>query len=100
LTGNIQLISKGAIACFDEKQGIDKLGNLLIGYPHRYYQWRADANERNRLINAEMNGTEFLRRVRDSHTATVRLALSGYTDLESITDAINRGAIYKFLTKP
>ncbi|HSV51835.1 MAG TPA: response regulator, partial [Burkholderiaceae bacterium] len=26
--------------------------------------------------------------------------LSGYTDLESISDAINRGAIYKFLTKP
>ena len=26
--------------------------------------------------------------------------LSGYTDLQSITDAINQGAIYKFLTKP
>jgi len=30
----------------------------------------------------------------------VRMVLSGYTDLESVTDAINRGAIYKFLTKP
>jgi hypothetical protein len=26
--------------------------------------------------------------------------LSGYTELQSITDAINEGAIYKFLTKP
>ncbi|MDT4890848.1 hypothetical protein FQZ97_1278060 [compost metagenome] len=26
--------------------------------------------------------------------------LSGYTDLKSVTDAINQGAIYKFLTKP
>jgi FixJ family two-component response regulator len=26
--------------------------------------------------------------------------LSGYTDLKSITDAINRGDIYRFLTKP
>ena len=31
---------------------------------------------------------------------TVRLVLTGYTDLESVTGAINRGAIYKFLTKP
>jgi len=26
--------------------------------------------------------------------------LSGYTDLKSVTEAINEGAIYKFLTKP
>ena len=26
--------------------------------------------------------------------------LSGYTDFHSITDAINRGAVYKFLIKP
>jgi PAS domain-containing protein len=30
----------------------------------------------------------------------VRIVLSGYTELQSITDAINEGAIYKFLTKP
>ena len=30
----------------------------------------------------------------------VRLVLSGYIDLRTVTDAINRGAIYKFLTKP
>ena len=28
------------------------------------------------------------------------MVLSGYTELQSITDAINEGAIYKFLTKP
>jgi hypothetical protein len=28
------------------------------------------------------------------------MVLSGYTDLQSVTDAINEGAIYKFLTKP
>lgn len=48
----------------------------------------------------EMNGTEFLSRVRDLHPGTIRMVLSGYTDLDSITEAINRGAIYKFLTKP
>lgn len=49
---------------------------------------------------ADMPGTEFLSRVRDLYPDTVRLVLSGYTDLATITDAINRGAIYRFLVKP
>ena len=49
---------------------------------------------------ADMSGTEFLTRVRDLYPDTIRLVLSGYTDLATITDAINRGAIYRFLTKP
>ena len=49
---------------------------------------------------ADMNGTEFLTRVRDLYPDTIRMVLSGYTDLATITEAINRGAIYRFLTKP
>jgi diguanylate cyclase (GGDEF)-like protein len=49
---------------------------------------------------ADLDGTEFLTRVRDLYPDTIRMVLSGYTDLETITDAINRGAIYRFLTKP
>lgn len=48
----------------------------------------------------EMSGTEFLSQVKAIHPNTVRIVLSGYTDLKSVTDAINQGAIYKFLTKP
>jgi len=48
----------------------------------------------------DMNGTEFLERVRDLYPDTIRMVLSGYTDVATITDAINRGAIYRFLTKP
>nr|WP_226924994.1 response regulator [Stutzerimonas stutzeri] len=48
----------------------------------------------------EMNGTEFLSRVKGLYPNTVRIVLSGYTDLKSVTEAINEGAIYKFLTKP
>jgi response regulator RpfG family c-di-GMP phosphodiesterase len=47
-----------------------------------------------------MTGVEFLRRVKTMHPQTVRMVLSAYTDLQSITDAINEGSIYKFLTKP
>jgi DNA-binding NtrC family response regulator len=48
----------------------------------------------------EMSGTEFFSRVKDLHPDTIRIVLSGYTDLKSVTDAINQGAIYRFLTKP
>lgn len=48
----------------------------------------------------EMTGTEFLSRVKVMYPQVVRIILSGHTDLATITDAINRGAIYKFLTKP
>ncbi len=30
----------------------------------------------------------------------MRIILSGYTDLEVVTDSVNRGAVFKFLTKP
>lgn len=48
----------------------------------------------------EMTGVEFLSQVKDLYPDTVRIVLSGYTDLQSVTDAINEGAIFKFLTKP
>jgi EAL domain-containing protein (putative c-di-GMP-specific phosphodiesterase class I)/FixJ family two-component response regulator len=45
-------------------------------------------------------GVDFLRRVKELYPGAVRMVLSGYTDLDSVTDAINHGAIYRFITKP
>lgn len=47
-----------------------------------------------------MTGVEFLRAVKTLYPETVRIVLSEFTELKSITDAVNEGAIYKFLTKP
>lgn len=47
-----------------------------------------------------MTGVEFLRNVRQLYPDTVRIVLSGFTELQTVTDAVNAGAIYKFLTKP
>ena len=47
-----------------------------------------------------MTGVEFLRAAKASYPNTIRIVLSGYTELQSVTDAINEGAIYRFLTKP
>jgi YesN/AraC family two-component response regulator len=47
-----------------------------------------------------MTGVEFLGKVKMLYPDTVRIVLSGYTELNSVTEAINRGSVYKFLTKP
>lgn len=47
-----------------------------------------------------MDGVKFLDKVRMLYPQTVRLVLSGYADVTMITDAINRGAIFRFLHKP
>jgi EAL domain-containing protein (putative c-di-GMP-specific phosphodiesterase class I)/CheY-like chemotaxis protein len=47
-----------------------------------------------------MTGVEFLGKAKQLYPDTVRIVLSGYTELHSVTDAVNEGAIYKFLTKP
>jgi diguanylate cyclase (GGDEF)-like protein/PAS domain S-box-containing protein len=47
-----------------------------------------------------MNGTEFLSKVKEMYPDTIRIMLSGYTGVESVLESINRGAIYRFYTKP
>ncbi|ALP54003.1 hypothetical protein Tel_13155 [Candidatus Tenderia electrophaga] len=47
-----------------------------------------------------MSGVEFLSKAKELYPDTIRVVLSGYTDVEFITDAINRGDIYRFFTKP
>lgn len=46
------------------------------------------------------NGADFLERVRQRWPATMRLLLTGYADVGSIIGAINRGEIYRYITKP
>ena len=47
-----------------------------------------------------MSGTEFLSKVKEMYPDTMRIILSGYTGVETVLDSINRGAIYRFYTKP
>lgn len=48
----------------------------------------------------DMTGIELLRRVKKLYPETTRIILSGYAELTTVTDAINRGAIWKYFTKP
>ena len=48
----------------------------------------------------EMKGTEFLSRTVPDFPNTVRIILTGFTDIEDLVDAINSGQVYKYITKP
>lgn len=45
-------------------------------------------------------GTELLADVVKKYPNQIRILLTAYTDTEAIIDAINRGQIFKYLTKP
>ncbi|MGB3533544.1 MAG: SpoIIE family protein phosphatase [Microcoleaceae cyanobacterium] len=48
----------------------------------------------------EMNGTEFLGKTVDRFPDTIRVLLTGYTDVEDLVEAINSGQVFKYITKP
>jgi len=48
----------------------------------------------------EMSGVEFLAQVRQKAPDSVRMLLTGYADLYAAIEAVNRGSIFRFLTKP
>jgi CheY-like chemotaxis protein len=48
----------------------------------------------------EMKGTEFLSKTVSNFPDTVRIILTGFTDVEDLVDAINTGQVYRYITKP
>ncbi len=45
-------------------------------------------------------GVEFFNSIKEQHPDPVRILLTGYTDIEALVDAINKGQIYRFIKKP
>ena len=48
----------------------------------------------------EMKGTEFLSKTVPEFPDTVRIILTGFTDVEDLVEAINSGQVYRYITKP
>lgn len=63
---------------------------------------------RNKVINIiitdqrmpQMTGVEFLESILDEFPDPIRILLTGYTDMNAVIDAINKGKIFHYLTKP
>src|SRR5438067_6838353 len=47
-----------------------------------------------------MTGVEFLRRAKAASPHTVRILLTGFSDLSAVVDSVNDGEVYRFLNKP
>lgn len=47
-----------------------------------------------------MTGVELLERILEIYPQPIRILLTGYTDINAVIDAVNKGKIYHYLSKP
>ncbi len=48
----------------------------------------------------KMTGIEFFESILKAYPEPIRILITGYTDINAVIDAINKGEVYKYLTKP
>lgn len=48
----------------------------------------------------EMTGVEFLEAILPEYPDTIRILLTGYSDIDAVIDAINTGRVFRYITKP
>lgn len=51
-------------------------------------------------IMPHTTGIEFLESIREEHPEPIRILLTGYSDISAVIDAINRGGVYRYMSKP
>ena len=103
---------KANILLVDDEERV--LRSLEMLFRHRFKVYTtADGNEavdicrrdRVHVIVSDqrmpmITGVEVLRRVREVSPNTMRLLLTGYSDLQAIVDSVNEGEIFRYLSKP
>ncbi|MAE74770.1 MAG: hybrid sensor histidine kinase/response regulator [Bdellovibrionaceae bacterium] len=103
---------KQSILCVDdEKYNLEALERLLRD---KYHVFKATSGDEGLALlqeqkvsvivsdqrMPEMSGTEFLKKSMRIQPETIRILLTGYTDIESVIDAINAGEVYRYVNKP
>ncbi|MBL7942907.1 MAG: hybrid sensor histidine kinase/response regulator [Flavobacteriales bacterium] len=48
----------------------------------------------------DLSGVEFFELIQPDFPDPIRILLTGYADIEAVIDAINKGQVYRYLTKP
>ncbi|MGE0484015.1 MAG: HD domain-containing phosphohydrolase [Gammaproteobacteria bacterium] len=106
-------VPRGTILCVDDERNIlNALNRLLRRAGHTILTAESGA-EGLELLAAhdvdivisdmrmpQMNGDELLRHVAERSPDTVRILLTGFSDLESTIKAVNDGKIYRYISKP
>ncbi|MCD6012542.1 MAG: hupR1 2 [Flavipsychrobacter sp.] len=48
----------------------------------------------------DKTGAQFFEEMREQHPQPVRMLITGYADIESVIDAVNKGHIFRYIKKP
>lgn len=113
MTSEIHLSNKPPLLCLDDEvDNLDALERIFrkdflvlkASTPQEAFQYLDQYPEISVIISdqrmPQMSGVEFLEQSLATHPECLRILLTGYTDIESVIDAVNKGQIYRYLTKP
>lgn len=97
----------------DEKNILNALSRLLKGEDRQIYtaETASEGWEKLKELGGvslvicdnrlpDLGGIEFLVKVRRSYPDTIRMLITGYPALESAIEAINKGQVHRYITKP
>lgn len=98
----------------DEEQVGRALGRLLksIGAKYVYMESGIEALDRIKTASKpfslimsdqrmpEMEGSVFLEKAKEIAPDTIRFLITGYADVDAVTDAVNKGSIHRYIQKP
>ncbi len=93
---------------------VNNLNSFKALFRKDYEIFLADSAENGNVILAEekvhviicdqrmpgMTGVEFFESILHKYPHPIRILLTGYTDIQAVVEAINRGQIYRFIDKP
>ncbi len=108
-TGDVHLY--GILVVDDEEAILESL-EFTLGDEYRVYTAKTGEEglgilEREEIalvisdqVMPGMSGVEFLERVIERNPRTMRMMLTGYTDVSALVHAINEGQIYRYIAKP
>jgi len=106
------LASKPKLLLVDDEERI--LRSLAMLFRLQYdLRTTTDASEALRIVEREpihvivsdqkmplMRGADLLKQVKEKSPHTMRLLLTGYSELDAVVDSVNEGEIFRFLNKP
>jgi len=111
--GDEEASRKPTVLVVDDEPGIlSALRRLLATAPYRVLVAPSGAAALELLASDEvdlvisdmrmpgMSGAELLSQARALYPETMRILLTGYSEIESVVRAINEGGIYRYLSKP
>lgn len=48
----------------------------------------------------EITGVEFFEEIKEIHPSTIRILITAFSNIQAVIDAINKGNVYRYVTKP